>query len=327
MPLYRRKDVWWIDLRHRGRRIRRSTRTADRDAARRQHDELAARLWRERQVGRQLSDALLAWIDERPRSDKALGTVRQIRAAYADRPLVDVTPESVERELGRRGPGAYNRLMVVIRASLNIARRRGWLESVPPFRRRPEPAAEDRHLTREEWLALRAELPAHLRDMADFALATGLRWSNVALLQWDQVALDRRAAWVPAGSAKARRAIGVPLSDAAMAVLRRVEGVDPVFVFTYAGRPIASPKTAWNKAVARAGLKGVRWHTLRHTWATWHAQSGTPLPVLKELGGWASIDIVMRRYAHLAPSYVAGFAGNVDTFLDTRPPKGRPSPR
>ncbi|HBN22304.1 MAG TPA: hypothetical protein DD412_03605 [Holosporales bacterium] len=36
----------------------------------------------------------------------------------------------------------------------------------------------------------------------------------------------------------------------------------------------------------RAGIKDFRWHDWRHTWASWHAQEGTPLSVLQELGGW-----------------------------------------
>lgn len=37
--------------------------------------------------------------------------------------------------------------------------------------------------------------------------------------------------------------------------------------------------------------------------------AGTPLPVLQQLGGWRSLDMVMR-YAHLAPGYVAAYAEN-----------------
>ncbi|WP_215852633.1 tyrosine-type recombinase/integrase [Acidithiobacillus ferrooxidans] len=46
------------------------------------------------------------------------------------------------------------------------------------------------------------------------------------------------------------------------------------------------------------------WHGLRHTWASWHVQAGTPLAVLKGLGGWASLEMV-QRYAHLSPDHTA----------------------
>jgi integrase len=46
---------------------------------------------------------------------------------------------------------------------------------------------------------------------------------------------------------------------------------------------------------------------LRHTWASWHVQSGTPLFALQELGGWESTEMV-RRYAHLAADHLAAYA-------------------
>jgi len=58
------------------------------------------------------------------------------------------------------------------------------------------------------------------------------------------------------------------------------------------------------------GLPTLRFHDLRHTWASWHVQAGTPLPVLQALGGWASLAMV-QRYAHLGQSHVADWAGNV----------------
>ena len=46
-------------------------------------------------------------------------------------------------------------------------------------------------------------------------------------------------------------------------------------------------------------MPGLRWHDLRHTWATWHAQAGTPAIVLQALGGWKDARMV-RTYTHLA---------------------------
>lgn len=47
----------------------------------------------------------------------------------------------------------------------------------------------------------------------------------------------------------------------------------------------------------RAGIEDFRFHDLRHTRASWLIQSGVPLSVLQEMGGWESIEMV-RRYAH-----------------------------
>jgi integrase len=57
---------------------------------------------------------------------------------------------------------------------------------------------------------------------------------------------------------------------------------------------------AWRNALKRAGVTDCRWHDLRHTWASWLIQNGTPLFDLQEMGGWKPAAMV-RRYAHRAP--------------------------
>lgn len=320
MPLYERNGIWWLDVRVGGRRVRRSTGTGDKREAQRQHDALAARRWQVKQGGRTLADALLAWLDAKPRARSALGDLKQMRAQYPDRRLLDVTEASIIEVFGCKSPGTYNKIASVFRAALNVARDRGWIDAVPKIKRRAEPEHRLRFLTADEWKALRAELAPHLRAMADLSIATGLRWENVAGLTWDRVSLKRRQAWIPADSAKGRRPIIVPLPPAAVAALQRLEGERKGFVFTYRGDRISSPKTGFRAAVKRAGLgPDVTWHTLRRTWASWHAMNGTPLPVLKELGAWRS-DEMVSRYAILSPSHLAQYAGNakpVDTKIDT----------
>lgn len=68
---------------------------------------------------------------------------------------------------------------------------------------------------------------------------------------------------------------------------------------------------AWKKALKRAGIEDFRWRDLRHTWASWHVQSGTPLHVLQELGGWQTATMV-RRYAHLAVDHLAAYVGHTN---------------
>ncbi len=202
-----------------------------------------------------------------------------------------------------------NRMLEVVRAILRRAEREWeWLERAPHVRMLSQTKRRVRWLTREEADRLLAELPDHLAAMARFALATGLREANVVKLEWSQVDLDRRCAWIHADQAKARKAIPVPLNAEAVLVLRQQAGKHSSRVFTYQGEPVTKANNhAWRKALVRAGIRNFRWHDLRHTWASWHVQQGTPLHALQELGGWSDYEMV-RRYAHLSVEHLAEYA-------------------
>jgi integrase len=118
-------------------------------------------------------------------------------------------------------------------------------------------------------------------------------------------------AWIHGDQSKTGRPIGVPLNDEAIAVLRKQLGGHPTYCFTYRGKKVFQVNTkAWQGALRKAGIENFRWHDLRHTWASWHVQNGTPIHVLQELGGWSEIKMV-QRYAHLAPEHLSPFANNI----------------
>lgn len=76
-------------------------------------------------------------------------------------------------------------------------------------------------------------------------------------------------------------------------------------VFVYRCKQVHQTSTkAWRLGLEKSGIKDFRWHDLRHTWASWHVQRGTPLHVLKELGGWETMEMV-QRYAHLSATHLA----------------------
>lgn len=76
-------------------------------------------------------------------------------------------------------------------------------------------------------------------------------------------------------------------------------------------------KRDFARACRATGMVDFHGHDLRHTWASWHVQHGTPLMVLKELGGWETIAM-MQKYAPLAPSRLAQHAEAV-MFGRSRP--------
>lgn len=303
MSLYRVGEIWYYYVVRDGRRTRRSTGTRDRQEAQRIHDEAAAAAWSRRRHGPGLSDALALWFQAAERNRNDANAVRHFLTLYHDRPLADVTGLGISQALADKGPATANRTIAIVQSALNMASKAGLCDPIHIPRRRV-PKGRLRWLTPGEWSALYTELPAHLKAPALFAVETGFRQANVLGLTWAQVDLYRRVAWIDAADAKSRAGIGVPLSDGAIAALRAVLGQHKTWCFTFRGQPIGSPKTAFNHAMARAGIAGATWHTLRHTFASWKIMAGTPLKVLMELGGWKDVQSVMI-YAHLAPEHLA----------------------
>ena len=269
MSLRKRGSVWWIDIAPpSGERVRRSTETGNKAQAQELHDKLKSELWRLQKLGdrprRIWQDAAVRWLREQ--AYKATMEDDKEKLRWLDRHLADRELESINRALidaiteAKRAEGCsnatVNRTLALIRAILRkCARDWEWLDRAPAVRLLKEPTRRIRFLNQHQARTLLRELPAHLRDMATFTLATGLRAANVTGLTWEQVDLSRKHAWIHPDQAKARRAIALPLNDTALRVVREQRGKHPVRVFTYEGKPIRQVSTAaWYKALPRAGI-------------------------------------------------------------------------
>lgn len=297
--------AWYADVCAGGRRTRRSTGTTDEIQARAVAAEIAAQSGAIVRDGYTLDHALAAWMMAAERTEQERSTVRVLRRTYTNRAAHLVDDKSLQAAYPAKScaAGTYNRALSIVRAALRMAADRGDIAKAPKLKKRREPAGRVAFLRVEQIKALLAALPAHQRPMVEFALATGLRRANVLGLRWDQVDLPRKMLRIDAGSMKAGEHHGLPLSDAAVRVLKSVAGEHDTFVFTFRGQPIQSPKTGWKRAVKAAGLEGFRWHDLRHTWASYMAMSGAPLTAIRDLGGWASLEMVAR-YAHLSVEHL-----------------------
>lgn len=325
MALYKRSTIWWTRFTApNGQRIRESTRTENKREAQEYEDTLKAELWRQCQLKekprRLWQDAAVKWLKEtedKRTHYKDIGTLRWLDTHLRDRYLDEIDRDLIELIALRKAadgvkPATVNRFLAVIKTILRKACFEwDWTDKVPKIRMRKESTRRVRFLSRTEAEALFKELPEHLAKMARFAVATGLRQSNVVNLKWSQLDLQQQMAWIHEDESKSGYAIGVPLNSEAKGVLTGQLGKHQKYVFTYKGHPVQRVSThAWYKACGRAGIEDFRFHDLRHTFASWHAQAGTPLSVLQELGGWRSATMV-QRYAHLTAGHLVHYANNI----------------
>ena len=97
------------------------------------------------------------------------------------------------------------------------------------------------------------------------------------------------------------------------------------YCFTFRGHPIGYELTnsAWVAACEKAKLTDLRFHDLRHTWASWHRQAGTSCDELKGLGGWKTRSMV-DRYAKFATGNLLA-AARIESRKETQGPAPAPA--
>ena len=333
MTLYKRKDspYYWVKfspIKGELKALMQSTCTANKRQAQQYDDKLQGERWEQDKLGvkprRSWDDAAAKFLEETSHKrthewDKSM--LRWFHPHLGGKDLVEINRALLDQVRAVRAngmaPATANRYMALVRTILRRACIEWeWLDRVPKVGMMRDSGGRIRSLTRDEFVRLLSELPEHLADMALFSVATGLRQANVTQLRWRQISLERRHLWVGADQHKNGSAHAVPLNEAAMAVLAKRKNDHPSHVFTYAGNPVVQVNTkAWRNALSRAGVEDFRWHDLRHTFATWHREAGTPTHELQLLGGWKTQSMV-ERYAHVAPSGLQVAAGRLDCVLN-----------
>lgn len=368
MSIKLRYGVWHCDfVSPSGKRIRRSLETSDKRQAQELHDQLKAEAWRIEKLGDYPSvtfdDACLRWLQEKEHKkslDDDKTKIEYFLEFFSGRLLSSIT----ETDILKATSGMINRkhkevweikaasakkkgskiapykpkpatqatkdrylafLRSLFRAAVNDWK---WIGKSPTIKVRQKKEIRVRWLTKEEATTLIQCMPDVMKPVVMFALATGLRRSNILNLEWTQIDLQRKVAWIHPEDTKGGKAIGVALNETACRVLRMQIGKHQQYVFVHTeawhradGSPTEKVRkmrvddnTAWNTGLRRAGITNFRFHDLRHTWASWLVQAGVPLTALQEMGGWESIEMV-QRYAHLAPNHLVEHARRIDEAM------------
>ena len=210
MSLYKRGGTWWIRFTTPGgERIRCSARTRDKAKAQELEDRLKGEAWRVQKLGerprRTWDEAALKWLQESEKvtiaEDRAKLRWLQpfLRAAYLDSINREQISDLARIKAEQSSPSTANRYLALIRAVLRKAAFEWeWIDRVPKVRLYRQARRRVRWITPEQGQLLLEELPPHQGDIVMFALSTGLRQSNVLRLEWSQVDLERRVAWIHA---------------------------------------------------------------------------------------------------------------------------------
>ena len=317
MRIYKRNSSpkWWVTWNDQdGKRHRRSSGTSDKKLA----EALAANWVKEgfleEHFGKKpevpFSEALLRYAkaSKRDHPKSFEGDVRyrlkHLQAYFGGYMLSEISLKVIQDFMDGRletvSQATAQKDASTLRAILNKAYREELMVNAPRFPKFKPLKPRDRWLTMEEEQKLLKDAPPHLVPIVRFAVDTGGRLSEVLGLDWREVDLsNRRIRFTDTKNGEDRT---VRLCDRACSTLAHLSPKESGAVFTFRGKPIASVKKAFDKARSKAGLEDVRFHDLRHTFASRLVQGGVPLYDVMHLMGHKSLKMV-QRYAHLAPDY------------------------
>jgi len=348
MTIHRRGNVWWYSFSVKGRMYRGSCKTEDESAAQELHDKLKHEAWSQRVLKQKprhtWEEAANKWLaehrDKRSHQDDLRydafwkRELAEVGVNYLDEVTPDVVADIRDEEVGRpklRGegvvqPATVNRHLAFLRSVMLAAAREWlWIPMSPKFKMLEEGDWRMRFLTPPEFERLARALPEPYGSAARFAVTTGLRRANVFGLRWSNLSVQGglTVATFPQQVMKNGLPFSIPLSPTAQAAVKAQMGLHKELVFPRLdGQEISDiPPKMWRKALEVAGLVDLRWHDLRHTWASWLRQSGVSLDRLQELGGWKSVEMV-QRYAHLNVSHLAQHAFVIEQMIASQPGVG-----
>lgn len=213
-----------------------------------------------------------------------------------------------------RTPRTLQYCFAVFRQAWNQARIDDLVNKDCPTRKVKRPKVENkrnRFLTHEEADLLLKTLKKksqQTHDMALLSLHTGVRAGEIYSLTWAVVNLKNSSALIRDAKGNPRH---IYLTEEVQKMLERLYHgqVNKEFVFKDRnGQQVKCISKTFERVVSQLGFNvgvdddrdKVLFHTCRHTFASWHAQNGTDLYIIKELLGHSTITLT-ERYSHLQP--------------------------
>lgn len=175
------------------------------------------------------------------------------------------------------------------------------------------------------------ESDSDLPFLYKFALNTGLRLGEILGLSWHDVDLSNQLITVRRSfdsfqgkikdSTKGKKIRHVPINSSIYDDLARMKArrTGELVFTTISGNPKHRSNVThyFQQASEDAGVRKIRFHDLRHTYASHWIMNGGEIYVLKEILGHSDISTT-QRYAHLSKSFLVAKADTVRFSTDKK---------
>jgi integrase len=205
----------------------------------------------------------------------------------------------------------------LIRQALGVAVSWGYLDSnsVSGIKLFNEDNQVERYLDGEELHSLLKTLDADKNNTVGnivlFLLATGARKDEVLHAKWTDIDRVKNTWLISAGVSKSKKRRTVYLNDVALGILDKLdtEGKSKyLFTSSRTGGRMTDISKVWSRIRNKAGIPDVRLHDLRHSYASFLANSGCNEFQIQQALGHAS-TVTTRRYVHMSKESMQKAAG------------------
>ena len=221
-----------------------------------------------------------------------------------------------------RAAGTVNRYLSAMRSAWNWGRAAGLVPQEQAWPSRlmlTEPKGRVRYLTDAELTALLKAAREHSPTMNAailISIACGIRQSELRRLRWGDVDIEKQRIRVLLTKNNESRSVYLPASAVdVLRSLKRGAVVGQTVIADESGQPVAKDwiEYQWRCIRDAAGLADFRWHDMRHSCASFLAQSGATLLEIGSVLGHRSPSVTAR-YSHL----IAGAPVTGHTKLDEK---------
>ncbi len=237
------------------------------------------------------------------------GRLKTLKAYWGQRYLNEITPVEIEKYKGARmgevSPATVNRELAVLKAMFNKAIKWDKFDSTNPVKDVPflrEGNQRLRYLEKEEIAKLVQSSRGIIRPLVIMAVNTGMRRGELFGLKWKDVDLSQNLIHLLETKSGKKREI--PINDNVRGALISIrKHPQSPYVFTKSnGSHIRDVRRAFKSALKKAGIKGFRFHDLRHTFASQLVMAGVDLNTVRELLGHADLKTTLI-YSHLSKDH------------------------
>jgi integrase len=235
--------------------------------------------------------------------------IDHLKVFFEHKFLGEITPQDVEAYKAQRSEhvtkSCVNRELGCLKTILTKAVEWGRLRDNPAQRVKLFRVDNRRlvYLEQEEVPRLFAACSPSLRNIVEFAVLTGMRRGEILSLQWQDT--DLKTGTIRLLKTKNGKVRDIPMNQRLRQLLMTLpRHLHSAYVFcNQQGKPYSNVTKAFRKAVQAAGIKRhIRFHDLRHTFASHLVMSGVDLFTVSQLLGHSDVAMT-QRYAHLSPDH------------------------